>query len=206
MCLTTASEPTSALLHANSSLSVGLRTSQAFRLVCFRPPLHSARSLLPSLLSCAAQPVVCTCQFPGGFDLSHLSFPSVGPAMVVCCIVLSRLVFTGRFLVLAVLLCSLGRFPDLSPFAAVSVHHATWWTCPKLRAVRALDPLFLVFGMYWARHLANHSLFLFFCISRWAVRSNSSHWSVCAIIPREFSVNWYAVSCEVMSLSQAFVG
>ena len=104
----------SSLLHASSSLSVRLRSCQTFRLVRSQPPLHSVRSPRFNIFCLVLHsPVVLTGLFPGGFNPSCLSFPEVCPAMVVCCI---SPLFTGRFPVLAVLLCSLGRFP-VFPFS-----------------------------------------------------------------------------------------
>ena len=56
--MTTASEPTLALLHVSSSFSVRMRICQTSRLVRSQPPLHSVRSLRSSLIVlCGTAPV-----------------------------------------------------------------------------------------------------------------------------------------------------
>ena len=145
MCLTTASEPTSAFLRANSCLSVGLRTSQTFRLVCYKHPTAFCEEITPKLFcDVPHSTIVHTCKFLGGFDLSYLSFPSVGPAMVVCCNVTCLALYSlASFLYsLSVFLCSLGWFCcfltvccDERPprYFGGNVQE-------RLGAVRALDP------------------------------------------------------------------
>ena len=84
--MTTASEPTSALLHVRSSFSVRLRICQTSRLVRSQPPTaFSEKSTLKHYCLVRHSPVFITGLFPGGFDPSYLSFTNVCLAMVVCC-------------------------------------------------------------------------------------------------------------------------
>ena len=131
-------------------LDDGLRTNlgtSARELLSFSEianmPDFSVRSLQASTESCEESTLNCLVLHSSVVLTASRRF-----ALQWLCVA-PRLVFTGWFSALAVLLCSLGRFPVFpffSPLVTVSVHHSTW-CCSSGNAVCHAFWILLVSGM-----------------------------------------------------------
>ena len=144
-----------------TNLGISARELQSFSGIANKPdfsvgllqaPTAFCEEITPKLFcDVPHSTIVHTCKFLGGFDLSYLSFPSVGPAMVVCCNVSCLALYSlASFLVLFIgvpvftwlVSCFLTVCCDERP-----PRYFGGLVQERVGAVRALDPLILVCGM-----------------------------------------------------------